>query len=114
MMYKWSRSANIRHELSPLTIEYNSIVSKTTVFDSITRANPALYTSMRNQFVPSISYLFTYNSTASVSNPLWFQFSLKEAGNVTSGLYALAGKSFDETDKKILGSPFAQFVKATA
>ena len=44
MMYKWSRSANIRHELSPLTIEYNSIVSKTTVFDSITRANPALYT----------------------------------------------------------------------
>lgn len=114
MMYKWSRSANIRHELSPLTIEYNSIVSKTTVFDSITRANPALYTSMRNQFVPSISYLFTYNSPASVSNSLWLQFSLKEAGNVTSGLYALTGKSFDETDKKILGSPFAQFVKATA
>jgi surface antigen len=114
MTYKWSRSSNVRHELSPITIEYNSTLNKTAVFDSITRANPALYISMRNQFVPSISYLFTYSSPASVRHPFWLQLFVKEAGNVTSGLYALAGKPFSQTDKEMLGSPFAQFVKATA
>ena len=114
MTYKWSRSSNTRHELSPITIEYNSTLNKTAVFDSITRANPALYISMRNQFVPSISYLFTYSSPASVRHPFWLQLFVKEAGNVTSGLYALAGKPFKQTDKDLFGSPFAQFVKATA
>ena len=47
-------------------------------------------------------------------HPFWLQLFVKEAGNVTSGLYALAGKPFKQTDKDLFGSPFAQFVKATA
>lgn len=114
MTYKWSRRSNVRHELSPITLEYNSTLNTTAVFDSITRANPALYISMRNQFVPSMSYLFTYSSPETVRHPFWLQLYFKESGNVTSGLYALAGEKFSKTDKSLLGSPFAQFVKATA
>lgn len=113
MTYKWSREQHMRHELSPITIEYNSILNTTAVFDSITRVNPALYVSMRNQFVPSMSYLFTYNSPINKRNPFWFQFYVKESGNVTSALYALAGEQLSKPDKSLLGSPFAQFLKST-
>lgn len=76
-------------------------------------ANPALYTSMRDQFVPSIYYAYTYASPAQRKHPIWLQVTLKEAGNLLSGFYAAAGKPFNQQDKQLFGNPFAQFVKAT-
>ena len=32
-------------------------------------ANPAIYVSMRNQFVPKIKYTYTYTSPAGTRNP---------------------------------------------
>lgn len=112
--YKWYTNPRKRHELNLFNLEYNSVIRTTAAFDSITRANPALYISMRDQLVPSISYIFTSTSPAADRHPYWVQFLLKEAGNVTSGLYALTGRSFSETGKHLLRSPFSQFVKATA
>ena len=78
---------------SPSSVsDYDRLIHKTGTFDSIMTANPALYVSMRNQFVPSMSYTITYASAANHRNPVWLQFSIKEAGNVTSGIYAAAGK----------------------
>lgn len=111
--YKWYRHANAVHELTPFSLDFDKVINKTATFDSIMTANPALYVSMRSQFVPSASYTFTYSSSSAHRNPVWFQFSVKEAGNVVSGLYAVAGKKFNEKDKNLFGSPFAQFVKAT-
>lgn len=113
--YKWYRRdrSNAVHELTPFSLDFDKVISKTATFDSIMTANPALYVSMRSQFVPSASYTFTYSSSASHRNPVWFQFSVKEAGNIVSGLYAATGKKFNEKNKNLFGSPFAQFVKAT-
>lgn len=111
--YKWHRRSNAVHELTPFSLDFDKVINKTATFDSIMNANPALYVSMRSQFVPSASYTFTYSSSSSHRNPVWFQFSVKEAGNIVSGLYAAAGKKFNEKDKNLFGSPFAQFVKAT-
>ena len=111
--YKWSRYSNARHELKPLSLEFDKLIHKTTAFDSIMTANPALYMSMRDQFIPSLSYTFTYASAAGHRNPVWLQVHLKEAGNVLSGFYAATGQGFNQRDKDLLGSPFAQFVKAT-
>ena len=36
---------------------------------------------------------------------------LTSAGNLTSLVYAAFGKGFKETDKKLLNSPYAQFLK---
>ncbi len=114
MTYEWQQRSNIRHELTPLSLSFDKLLSKTATFDSIMTANPALYVSMRDQFVPAASYTFTYTSAASHRNPLWLQFHIKEAGAVTSGIFAAAGKRFNERDKELFGSPFAQFVKLTA
>ncbi len=112
--YHWYRRETAQHDLTLLNLQFNKLNHTTHAFDSIMTANPALYVSMRDQFVPSMSYTFTYQSRSWRSNPWWVQLSAKQAGNITSGIYALAGKGFKEKDKKLLGSPFAQYVKVTA
>jgi len=112
--YRWHRYATSVHELTPFSLDFDKLIHKTVAFDSIMTANPALYVSMRSQFVPSMSYTFTYASAASHRNPVWLQLSVKEAGNIVSGIYAAAGKRFSEQNKRLFGSPFAQYVKATA
>ena len=112
--YKWHLNANSRHELALLDIDYDHMLSTTADFDSIMNENPALAVSMRNQFVPALSYTYTYTSPVRRRNPVWFQATVKEAGNLTSAIYAMAGKGFNQRDKELLGNPFAQYVKATA
>lgn len=111
--YDWFKKRSSRHNLS-LGLDFDKLLSKTATFDSIMNANPALYVSMRDQFVPSISYTFTYTSDSKHRNPVWVQLSAKEAGNLVSGIYAATGRSFNKTNKQLFGSPFAQFVKLTA
>ncbi len=112
--YKWNTHSTSKHELKLFSLDFDKMIHTTTSFDSIMNANPALYVSMRDQFVPSMSYTFTYASAAHHRNPIWLQFSVKEAGNLVSGIYAAAGKKWSEKDKDLFGSPFAQYVKLTA
>lgn len=108
------RRGQLIHELTPLSIEFDKTLGTSAAFDSIMQANPALAVSMRDQFIPSMSYVLTYSSPARRKRPLWLQVGIKEGGNLLSGIYALAGKSWMEADKRMLGSPFAQFLKSTA
>lgn len=111
--YKWHKHSSTHHELTAFSFEFDKLLHKTAEFEGIMNENPALYISMRDQFVPSASYTITYNSATGHRNPVWLQFSVKEAGNIVSGLYAASGKKFSTRDKDLFGSPFAQFVKFT-
>ncbi len=112
--YDWHRRTNAEHSLTLFSLDFDKLLHTTAGFDSIMNANPALYLSMRDQFVPSLSYTFTYQTSSAARNPLWVQLFAKEAGNVTSALYAAAGQKFGKRDKNLFGNPFAQFVKVTA
>ncbi len=114
MAYKWERSRRVTHELTVFSLDFDRTVNKSAKFDSIMNANPALYVSMRDQFIPSIGYTFTYSSSRQSRNPVWVQATFKEAGNLLSCAYAAAGRKFSESGKALFGNPFAQFVKATA
>lgn len=111
--YKFQTTANSRHELSPFLLDYNKLQSTTAKFDSIMDANPAIYTSMRNQFVPKIKYTYTYTSPSTYRNPIFWEVSATEAGNLLSLFYVAAGKKFNEKEKNLFNNPFAQFVKLT-
>jgi outer membrane protein assembly factor BamA len=111
--YSWHKNSTSKHELIPFSLSYDKLINSTHEFDSIMTANPSLFTSMRNRFVPSMQYTYTYMKSEAKRNPLWWQFSIKEAGNVTSGIYALAGKKLSEKNKNLFHNPFAQYVKLT-
>lgn len=112
--YSWHKKSSSKHELIPFSLSYDKLINSTQAFDSIMAANPSLFTSMRNRFVPSMQYTYTYIKPEVKRNPLWWQFSVKEAGNVTSIIYALAGKKLSEKDKDLFHNPFAQYVKVTS
>ena len=114
MTYSWQRQAALTHELTVFSLDFDKLSSSTAVFDSITAANPALYVSMRDQFIPSAGYTLTWSRGRSTGHPFTLQVSAKQAGNIVSAVAAACGKSFSQRDKKILGAPFAQFVRLTA
>lgn len=113
--YNVQSSPVSRHTITPFKLTFNVLQHKTLRFDSIAKANPALYMSMQDQFIPAMSYTYTYDNSgvASAKNKIWWETSVTSAGNVTSALFALGGNGFKK-QKNILGSPFAQFFKTTS
>lgn len=112
--YSYQARPTVKHEFVPFRLDYDKLLNTTSTFDSIMNANQALYISMRDQFIPSMRYAFTYSSLRSARNPRTFMFEVKESGNVTSGIYAAFGKPFSQKDKKLFKVPFAQYVRFTA
>ncbi|MDR1919196.1 MAG: BamA/TamA family outer membrane protein [Tannerellaceae bacterium] len=104
-----------RHTFTPFRLTYNRLQSTTAEFDAIASLNPVLFMSLADQFIPAFSYTYTYDdSSAGKRHPIWWEASLSEAGNLLSGIYALAGERWNEEGKELFDIPFAQFIKATA
>jgi outer membrane protein assembly factor BamA len=62
-----------------------------------------------------VQYTYRYDNTSNsrLRKTRWFEGSIKESGNIVSGAMMLAGKSFSTENKKLFGSPYSQFLKAT-
>ncbi|MCR5821050.1 MAG: BamA/TamA family outer membrane protein [Bacteroidaceae bacterium] len=114
LTYTYQRNPNIKHEITPFRLDYDVLLSRTERFDSIMNANPALMVSMRNQFVPSMSYSMSYSKRAASGRTRSLVLSAKEAGNGVSGIYAIFGKDFYSSGKSLFGVPFAQFLRLSA
>lgn len=110
--YRWQPTETSRHEFSPLTVKYQFINSHTDRFDSILIVNPYLATTMDNMFVPKMRYTYTYTSPASLRNPLRWETTVEESGNVTA-LYdvVVQGNSWNQQDKTLFKNPYSQFLK---
>jgi hypothetical protein len=113
--YDFRRSRTWKHTITPFKLTFNNLFSTTQRFDSIAAANPTLALSLGNQFIPSMNYTFTYdNARLKRRHQLWWQTSFTSAGNVTSLIYAALGEGLDAKNKKLLNSPYAQFLKVTS
>ena len=113
--YDFRKSRTWKHSVTPFQLTFNTLMSTTERFDSITATNPSLALSLGDQFIPSMNYTFTYdNARLKRDYQLWWENSITSAGNVTSLLYAALGEGLGETNKKLLGTPFAQFLKFTS
>lgn len=113
--YDFRRSRTWKHSVTPFKLVFNTLQSTTAKFDSITATNPSLKLSLDNQFIPSMNYTFTYdNSRLKKRQNLWWETSLTSAGNVTSLIFAAFGKGLGEKDKKLMKSPYAQFLRVTS
>lgn len=111
LTYDWATSYQHHHSFSPLILSYEYMNSKTAAFDSILSKHPYLQISMRNQFVPKMSYTYTYRSPLKYRNPITWSTTVSEAGNILSLGYMAAGQKWNEKDKKMFKNPFAQFLK---
>lgn len=111
LTYNVQTSVTSRHQFSPLVFSFEFMRSSTAAFDSILMVNPYLLYTMQDQFVPKMQYIYTYTSPKSYRNPLWWQTTLSESGNILSLAYLAAGNSWGQKDKQLFSNPYAQFVK---
>ena len=109
--YRWQSSATCLHEFSPLTVKYQYMNSRTEALDSLMADNLYLVASMDDYFLPQMRYSFTYTSPKNLLHPVKFSLTLTESGNVTSLGFMACGKKWEEKDKKLFKTPYAQFVK---
>lgn len=109
--YQWQPSKTVKHEWSPLTLKYQHLTYITWAFDSIMVENPYLLATMQDMLIPKMVYSYTYNSPQQMRNPIFWNVTLSEAGNILSLGYLAAGKKWGEEDKKLFKNAYAQFVK---
>ena len=110
--YKWQTTQSSRHEFSPLTLKYQYMNSFTNEFlDQILR-NPYMAASLQDYFIPKMRYTYTYSTPKGEPNPLKWETTIEESGNVTA-LYdvVVQGNSWNEKDKTLFKNPYSQFVK---
>lgn len=111
--YDFQPKPTSKHSFTPFRLTFNVLRNPTEAFKELQEDNPALYVSLRDQFIPAMEYTYTYDngSLRNVRNPIWWQTTVVSAGNLTSCIYRIFGKPFKEKDKKLFGVPFAQFLK---
>ena len=108
MSWEWHSNRHSLNEFTPFKLSYNKLLSRTTAFDSAMVANPAIAQSFANVFIPEMRYSFTYDNDFGRNHITW-RSTVIEAGNIFAGLWAMCGS---KGQKKMLGTPFSQFVKA--
>ncbi|MDE7394095.1 MAG: BamA/TamA family outer membrane protein, partial [Muribaculaceae bacterium] len=109
--YDWMASRHVHNNLTLFKLTYTKLLHTTELFDSITAQNPAIALSFRSQYIPQLSYTYTYDRAFNANNTLNFTATATEAGNIFWSIYELCGK---HGEKNLFGTPFSQFVKGTA
>lgn len=109
--YDLQTSPTSKHQFSPIVFSYEYMRRSSADFDSVLQANPYLYYTMHDQFIPKMQYVYTYTSPTSMRNPLWWQTTVSESGNILSLAYMLSGKKWGKEGKELFNNPYAQFFK---
>jgi outer membrane protein assembly factor BamA len=109
--WEWHGSRYSSHELTPFKLTYNKLISTTPKFDEDTAQYKALAQSFEDVFIPKIEYYYTYDRDVTRRDHITLTAGVAEAGNIFSGIWALAGSN---GTKELFGTRFSQFVKAQA
>ena len=111
--YGFQTSRSWSHELSPLTVSYNKMQETTERFDSIMRRNTSLYASLEDHFTPSIQYSIIYDNVwnSRIPHSMHFEGTVKESGNFLNLTNQFLGFDYYQKDKKLLYTPYSQFLK---
>jgi len=110
--YRWQPSVTSRHEFSPITLKYQFMNSHTEKFDSLVLSNPYLMATMDDYFIPKMRYTYTYASPKGTTNPIRWETSIEESGNLTA-LYdvLIQGNKWNQKDKTLFKNPYSQFLR---
>ena len=112
--FRYHPSQYIWHEFSPFTLSFVNTSVSEDYLESVSE-NKLVQTFLDDEFVPAMSYKFTYDNYADRSRGVNTSFSayVKESGNLISGVQALCGRDFDEQFKVFgTGVSYEQFLKA--
>lgn len=108
--YEWRATRHSLNQLTLFKLTYTKLLSHTHEFDSIMEQNPAIALGFQSQFIPQISWTYTYDKFFEREriNGINFQSQLTEAGNIIDGVWSIFQRKGEKT---LFGTPFSQFIK---
>lgn len=109
--YRWQPSETSKHEFSPLTVKYQFKNSTTEKYESLMQDNIFLERTMEDYFIPKIRYTYIYTSPSKMLNPIRWETTVEESGNIVSLIDMARGRSFNEKYKKIFKTDYSQFLR---
>ena len=110
--YRWQSSESSSHEFSPITLKYQYMNSHTSTFEDIIVKNPYIAISMEDYFIPKMRYTYSYTSPRNKLNPIRWELTLEESGNVTAFYDVVAqGNSWNKEGKTLFKNVYSQFVR---
>ena len=109
--YDWMSSRFSKNQVTLFELKYNKLLRTTAEFEATMAENYAIAQSFQDQFIPKLSYTYTYDRGFRHDRKhITFQASIIDGGNIFSGLWGLVGV---DGQKNLFGTPFSQFVKGT-
>lgn len=108
--YEWHTNRKSLHELTLFKLTYSKVLSFP---DSLTDQSIAVLLNYRTEFIPQISYTYTFENSfghKKKNNIVW-KSTITEGGNIMAGIWSLAGSNGGEDTKELFGVPFSQFIK---
>jgi hypothetical protein len=108
----WKSSPKVSHRLTILDATFSNIRNPTAKFDTLTVDNPALASSLIDQFILGSHYIFKYDNSSLETKRIgtYFEGKLELDGNILS----LVSRTNPETGvKEPLGIPFSQMAQAS-
>lgn len=112
--YRWQKRENQLHEFSPLLLNYQHLNYTTEKFKAIMEENPYLKVTMQDVLSPKMRYTFRHTSPKNYRNPINWQASITEAGNLIALCSLASGKHWGEEGKEMFKNAYAQFLKIEA
>ena len=109
--YRWQKTATSRHEFSPLTLKYQFKNTTTEKYTELLEKNPYLDRTLGDFFIPKMRYTYYYTSPSTHRNPIRWEATIAESGNLVSLIDVMRGKNFNEKGKELFNNPYAQFLK---
>ena len=111
LTYSWRPTETSQFKLSPLTLTYEYMQSRTKKFMEMEDSMPYLKTSMADQFMPKAEFSYIYTSPSAFRNPIKWRSTISESANIVSLGYLCAGDKWNEKGKTMFKNPYAQFFK---
>ena len=109
--YRLQPSQQWMHEITPLMVEYNYLKEGSEKFYEMVMESPYLLASMMDIFIPKFKYTIKFTSPPTYRNPIYWDATVSEAGNLLSLGYMIAGKKWSDPYKELFKNPYAQFFK---
>lgn len=113
--YLFQPTATSVHRLSPLMLTYGRTFDVTDDYWEKVQNSPTAIVALEDEMTPKMRYTYTYNSPVKYRNPIFFQGTVSEAGNLCDlGATLFTGKKLNDKGKKLFGTAFSQFLKFEA
>lgn len=112
LTYIFQPSACSVNSFTPLSLTYGRTTDRSDAFNEKTSQSAITLMANNDEFTPRMRYTYSYSSPQNYRNPIYWQLTLTEAGNILNlGFSAFGKHKWDEVGKKVLGTPFSQFFK---